>query len=1109
MDAFSSISNRTQSLHDAIRGVAGCPHAVDLLQKASEEGYADGSPISTTELVRAAFPYALDDFQLSALDALTAGRNVVLSAPTGAGKTVVGEIAVYLALMRGLRVFYCTPLKALSNQKFSDFRQQFGEDRIGLLTGDVSINRDAQVVVMTTEVYRNMLYDVHDPDVERLFAVVLDEFHFLNQRDRGTVWEESVINSPEHVRLVALSATMANASEIRDWLTAVHAPTDLVETTNRPVPLRFGFCDSRGILPLFAENEIPENAQRGFERAQNGRRKKKTRQKLHPKLLRSVKESSAARVLERSARRARGKRRESVSGRLEKAMGDSRELDRLILAMRKDRPRDAPIPSYPFVVRSLRRREMLPCIVFIFSRAGCDAAARDAARERDSLVTPDEQAELRKRISAFAAQNVDLVHRERLQLAAMGIASHHAGLLPVWKVCVEELFRDGLIKVVFATETLAAGINMPARTTVISALAKRAGAEGIVQLTTSEVLQMAGRAGRRGKDTLGHSLIMPTRFEGVLNAFRVVTSDVDALTSRFTPTFGMVLNTLQMRTLASAKSLVDSSFGSFLRQKRVVTDATPPSSEEDDREQAAFEEVLTQCQVVVEAHDEALVRSYNRLVEKAKAEKSALYYLENQSRDRDVGDTLAFVPCGTRIVLREPVPETETKSEKRRKKRRAFKEAVAAARSGKGAEALCALFLDDGAEFDEDIHIAEPGVKYETREAVLIDMLGEEKEDMPFFMAIDDLGSFRLFNHTHVERVHYDDDDQLKFDELAPAWRVAAVPELDTWVDIGGDQFTSELPEGLESLRDRIVEWITSKHEQGNIVTTDDDADEIHDAVYAQQQRVEHVSSMIAEHELHADGIGARVLRAKQAKSHIELTLRSRFGKKHKGKKRKRRKKKVGEEEVIEDSSWGDFMAITELLQSYGFIDASHSVTAMGELGAKVRSENELWTSLVLLTPAIELLSPAHLGAALAATQIDGGPADAYVDNAPSDEVLAAAEALEQSRSRLLGAQMEHGIDVAVPLDVELVGIVEKWARGDSWADVLASTSLQEGDVCRIIRRNLDLLRQIAHLPLISNTLRRNARRSIALLDRFPVTDDVTYSVRPDEKLDGKEDELR
>jgi superfamily II RNA helicase len=453
----------------------------------------------TTDQLSEIFPFPLDKFQLQAVDALNAGKSVVVCAPTGSGKTLIGEYAIHRALRQGRRVFYTTPLKALSNQKYRDFKAEFGEENVGLLTGDISIDRDAPIVVMTTEIFRNMLYGTRIGEVGTSMigveAVVLDECHYMNDKQRGTVWEESIIYCPPHIQLVALSATVANSKQLTEWISAVHGGTELIYSDFRPVPLEFHFVNPKGILPLLDPNTA----------------------KLNPKL---------------KSHRPTGSRKSED------------------------------VPSIGFVVSKLAEREMLPAIYFIFSRRGCDKAVAEMSTMQ--LVSKAESALLKARIDEFLEKNPEAARAGQVEPLYKGVAAHHAGILPAWKSLVEELFGMGLIKVVFATETLAAGINMPARTTVISSLSKRTD-QGHRLLTASEFLQMSGRAGRRGKDVVGYVVATQTRFEGAKEASDFATSSPDPLVSQFTPTYGMVLNLLQTHTLEEARELVERSFGHFTK----------------------------------------------------------------------------------------------------------------------------------------------------------------------------------------------------------------------------------------------------------------------------------------------------------------------------------------------------------------------------------------------------------------------------------------------------------------------------------------------------------------------------------------------------------------
>ena len=456
------------------------------------------------------FDFKLDDFQEEALFHINNGKSVVVCAPTGAGKTCIAQMAIHKALKENHRIFYTTPLKALSNQKYSDFSQKYGEEKVGLLTGDTSINRNAQIVVMTTEVFRNMLYGTNfgsvSDNLKDVRYVVLDEVHYMNDEQRGTVWEESIIYCPTNVQIIALSATVANSQQLTDWINTVHSRTELVYTDFRPVPLRYYYYDSskpNDILPLLTPD---------------GR------------LNRKIKPESKAKYF-------------SKRGKMPQRQ------------VAKD------------VVSILHKKNMLPAIYFTFSRKKCDEQMEKCAGL--CLTTPEEQKEIKKIVDEYLAENPYLYNNKHLEYVLCGVASHHAGLLPGWKVLVEKLFQKGLIKVVFATETLAAGINMPARSTVISAISKRTDS-GHRMLTPSEFLQMSGRAGRRGMDEIGYVTIVGTAFQSPEEVAELVKSDANPLESRFSPTYSMVANLLQRFTLDEAKELILKSFGYYSSTARLA-----------------------------------------------------------------------------------------------------------------------------------------------------------------------------------------------------------------------------------------------------------------------------------------------------------------------------------------------------------------------------------------------------------------------------------------------------------------------------------------------------------------------------------------------------------
>jgi ATP-dependent RNA helicase HelY len=468
----------------------------------------------------ARFPFALDQFQLDAIDALDDGRSVLVAAPTGSGKTVVAEYAIAVALAHGRRAFYTTPIKALSNQKYRDLAAVHGG--VGLLTGDNAIDGDAPVVVMTTEVLRNMIY-AESTALADLDVVVLDEVHFLQDAYRGPVWEEVIIHLPAHVRLVCLSATVSNAAEVADWITTVRGPTEVVVEEKRPVQLENLYMvgdrstDRLHLLPTEVDG------------------------RPNPVALRMEAESTPA---PRHRRGPRVRRRLYTPSRLD-------------------------------VVERLQREGMLPAIYFIFSRNACDEAAAQCLTS--GLVLTD-QGE-RRRIREILDERLAFMRDDDLEVLGYGafaaqleagFGSHHAGLVPPFKEAVEACFVEGLVKVVFATETLAVGINMPARAVVIEKLTKFTG-DHHEMLTPGEYTQLTGRAGRRGIDDAGDAIVLWSPFVPFHQVASLVSSRSFRLTSAFRPTYNMAANLVRSYTNQEAHHLLNLSFAQYQADREVVT----------------------------------------------------------------------------------------------------------------------------------------------------------------------------------------------------------------------------------------------------------------------------------------------------------------------------------------------------------------------------------------------------------------------------------------------------------------------------------------------------------------------------------------------------------
>jgi len=473
-------------------------------------------PVTTEFLLT--FDFEFDPFQITACHAVEDGKGVLVAAPTGAGKTVVGEFAAFFALQAGKKCFYTTPIKALSNQKYSEFVAKFGEDRVGLLTGDTSINGEADILVMTTEVLRNMLY-AGSNTLTNLGCVVMDEVHYLADKFRGAVWEEVLIHLMESVQVISLSATVSNAEEFGEWLGEVRGETEVIVSEIRPIPLFQHVLIGNRLMDLFDQPG-----------------------KINPEILQREREAI----------------RRSSLGRNRRG--------------RYDEPSDR--MSRADIIEKLQRESLLPAITFIFSRVGCDAAVKQCLHAGLRLTSPEERTEIRQTALRYtqniAEEDLEVLgFREWLTALERGIAAHHAGLLPSFKGAVEDLFQRGLVKAVFATETLALGINMPARTVVLEKLIKFNG-EAHVPITPGEYTQLTGRAGRRGIDIEGNAVIQWSPTVDSASAAGLASTRTYPLRSSFSPTYNMAINLISRFGRETARRSLESSFAQFQADRAVV-----------------------------------------------------------------------------------------------------------------------------------------------------------------------------------------------------------------------------------------------------------------------------------------------------------------------------------------------------------------------------------------------------------------------------------------------------------------------------------------------------------------------------------------------------------
>ena len=472
------------------------------------------------DALAARYGFSLDDFQLRALAALDAGHHVLVAAPTGSGKTVVAEEAIHRALAEGRRAFYTAPIKALSNQKYHDLVATHGADQVGLLTGDNAINGEAPVVVMTTEVLRNMIYG-RSSALTSLGYVILDEVHFQQHTYRGPVWEEVIIHLPATVRLVCLSATVSNADEVAEWITTVRGETSTIIELRRPVELNH--------LYMIAD---------------------KTSDRLHllPTIVDGRPNPEASRL----------------DGEAARGHGPARHRARRKLAT----------PRRLELVERLEAEGVLPAIVFVFSRNGCDDAAQSLVDAGVRLTTGPERDRIRELVDERLGEMDDrdlavLGYGRFLAGLEVGVAAHHAGMVPPFKEVVEACFTEGLVKVVFATETLAVGINMPARSVVIEKLTKFTG-DHHEQLTPGTYHQLTGRAGRRGIDAVGYAVVLWSPFVTFDQVAALAMSRNFQLTSAFRPTYNMAANLVRSYPADRAHHLLNLSFAQYQADRDVV-----------------------------------------------------------------------------------------------------------------------------------------------------------------------------------------------------------------------------------------------------------------------------------------------------------------------------------------------------------------------------------------------------------------------------------------------------------------------------------------------------------------------------------------------------------
>lgn len=1046
------------------------------------------------------FRFPLDTFQEEAFRHIVCGRSVMVCAPTGAGKTAIAEAAATYFLNQGGKVIYTTPLKALSNQKMMEMRERFGVEEAGLQTGDASINPDGSVVVMTTEILRNILYRVEEDEninedanvegkleelsLERSIAmkssqpkgrlegvklVVFDECHYLGDPGRGSVWEEAIINLPADVLVLAMSATVKNPSDISGWISEVHGPCATVLTTFRPVPLTWHFCLSPGkgkviMLPLL------ENDQSGLN------------PRLIPPSLRvkSFAESLSSFETDDDDLSWGGS---STWGRWDSSSDDetinirknnsstfkaknlhalkSKTLDELIDVIENTDPwhklqRRERVPSIENTIMELDRKALLPAIWFIFSRKDCEAAVKKVYKSNLQLTNAEEQQVIMEMVQALRESQPEAVKESSVPSLIAGVAAHHAGCLPGWKLLIERLFQRGILKVVFATETLAAGINMPARTTLLTSLSKRRD-EGISLLRHNELMQMAGRAGRRGYDTQGHCVIVQSRWDNPDAAWTILRKGPESLESKFATNYGMVLNLLRTRTIGEAKEFLNRSFsmylsGSFAKKKL----------REIHRLETQAQQILENAGISSEdpsgdsKNDDSMIKTFEKLQGRIREEKRAAKSLRYQLSDE------RGYKAETRLV-EEGIPR-----------------AIGIDLSGSSIleeyflPALLIGKIDDFGSIEIDLSAKPPSFdnKYLCMGAdnniyiILpsnISALGACPSNNVISEAIDEIVSrASTLSHKAWSRLAR---GVLRAEgtPFTASCITSCVPEASSMERL------LPSPEGLSALEQQKARIQNLKAEM-NILKGN--------ATMAKVSRKR--SQAFAK----AGSIMERAIS-------IREDLESHIG-----------------------GSWRDFQNIIKVLEAYGAIinpssqeqvlaalsngssstndDVRYQFSPLGLVSRELRGSNELWMALALTHASLQTLPAPQLAAVLSSLVAEDSVSRIQTIGAaypPSSVVIEVIEELEEIRKELSVSQLEAGVTFPTSLDLTLAGVVEAWASGLGWNEVTGDCDLDDGDVARLLMRTVDTLRQAAFCEYLLPPLRSAAKTAARRMNRPPISD--------------------
>nr|GMC88082.1 DExH-box ATP-dependent RNA helicase DExH15 chloroplastic isoform X1 [Ipomoea batatas] len=1020
------------------------------------EGIIDANELASV------YNFRIDKFQRLAIQAFLRGSSVVVSAPTSSGKTLIAEAAAVATVAKGRRLFYTTPLKALSNQKFREFRETFGDSNVGLITGDSVINKDAQVLIMTTEILRNMLYQSvgmvsSDSGLLHVDVIVLDEVHYLSDISRGTVWEEIVIYCPKEVQLICLSATVANPDELAGWIGQIHGRTELVTSLRRPVPLTWHFSTKPALLPLLNEKGTSMSRSLALNYLQ-------------------LDESEATLQKGERSRRRNSRRRGS----------DVNPLSRNeISALRRSQ-----VPQIMDTLLQLKARDILPAVWFIFSRKGCDAAVQYL--ENCKLLDECEVSEVELALKRFRIQYPDAVRESSVKGLRRGLAAHHAGCLPLWKSFIEELFQRGLVKVVFATETLAAGINMPARTAVISSLSKR-GDSGRVLLSSNELFQMAGRAGRRGIDELGHVVLVQTPYEGPEECCKLIFSGFQPLVSQFTASYGMVLNLLAGakvtrgsmesdelkisrggRTLEEARKLIEQSFGNYVGSNVMVA-----AKEELARIEKEIE-MLTS-----EISDEAIDRKIQKLLSQSAYQEISNLQEELKAEKRLRTELRRRMELERMFSLKPLLKELEDGHLPfvclQYNDADGVQHLVAAVYLG-NVDALSASKLKNVVHHSDLFAI---NMEVESNENGGIE--GEDNSKPCYHVALGSDNSWYLFTEKWIRTLY-----RTGFPNVALAHGDALPREIMTELVEKGDMQWQKLAEsgfgGLWCMEGSLETWSWSLNVP--VLSTLSEDDEVLEFSQAYKDIVE----CYKDQRNKVSRLKKKIARSEGFKEYKKIVDMAGFTEEKIRRLKVRSNRLINRIQQIEPTGWKEFLQVSNVIHESRALDINtHVIFPLGETAAAIRGENELWLAMVLRNKLLLGLKPAQLAAVCGSLVSEGIKLRPSKNNSyiyePSAIVLDVINLLEEQRTSLLELQEKHGVRIPCCLDSQFSGMVEAWASGLTWKEIMMDCAMDEGDLARLLRRSIDILAQVPKLPDIDPLLQSNARSASSVMDRPPISE--------------------